>query len=85
MIQILRPHRRLAAFVDIGWRPPAKPEQKAPLGVAMEADEIRPTAVPLPRNAQVRRIEIQITKRDPGGRWKGYAGFTEVALERRGN
>jgi len=51
----------------------------------METDEVRPTAVPLPRNAQVRRIEIQITKRDPGGQWKGYAGFTEVALERRGN
>jgi hypothetical protein len=57
--------------------------EKESFSAEMGKDEIEPTVVPLPKGAQVRRLEIKVTERDPGGAWKGHCGFTEVALERK--
>jgi hypothetical protein len=57
-------------------------KRKEPIEVAAPRSEIEPIVVPLPKGAQVRRIEIRIVEREPGGEWKGRVGFTEVALER---
>jgi hypothetical protein len=54
-----------------------------PLEVTLEADELRPTVVPLGQTLDVRKIEIAILERVPGKHWPGLAGFAEISLEKR--
>jgi hypothetical protein len=63
--------------VQVAWD-----RKKEPVEVEVPEDELEPIVVPLPKGAQVRRLEIRIVARDPGGEWKGRAGFSEVAVER---
>jgi hypothetical protein len=58
-------------------------KDKEAIDVEMEKDELQPTVVALPKGAQVKKIEIRIVEREPGGTWRGHCGFTEVALEKK--
>ncbi len=58
--------------------------EKTPFVLDVDGDERKPIVCPLPKALRVNRMEIRITRREPGGVWKGHVGLSEVALERRG-
>jgi hypothetical protein len=47
-----------------------------------DPDELKPIVVPLGKSVSVSRLEIRIIARKTGAKWPGYAGFTEIALEK---
>jgi hypothetical protein len=55
---------------------------KEAIEVAADADELKPIVVPLPKGVAIQRLEIRIVGREKGSAWPGYAGFTEIALEK---
>lgn len=57
---------------------------KEPLVFALNENELAPSVLSLPKLAAVSRIEIRVTKRAPGGDWKGRVSLSEIALEKRG-
>ncbi len=55
---------------------------KEAIEAVADPDELKPIVVPLGKNVSVSRLEIRILARKPGARWAGFAGFTEIALEK---
>jgi hypothetical protein len=57
--------------------------ETAPLKIALDPDELKPTVFALPKATTIGRMEIRITDREPSEKQRDVAGFAEVALEKR--
>jgi len=56
---------------------------KEATSIDLPPDELEAAVVQVPKGAQLKRLEIRIEARNPGGAMKGKAGFAEIALERK--